>query len=356
MTSNGSHTFGWDERDHLVSITGIASGGATYDSFGRRRTTTSGSMTTQYLYDRLNPIQELSGGSPTSQLLSGLTLDEVYSRIDASGTRDYLTDALGSSLALADGTGSVQTTYTYDPFGSTTSSGASTASSLGFTGREMDGGGLYYYRARYYDPTTGRFLSEDPIGFAAGTNLYSYTNNSPTNAVDPLGLWDIPMPFRLGLEWLTGRGQRARKFYDGDEFAELLRQHYWIQQLLDDLCKGRRSAKGRHDYDLDGLQGVPKYINDYSTLLSFGLAGNLAVTFLGSYDMSYVVVGDAVSMHIWNTSTVASGFRPPVIGYTEWWSNNVAIPMNKALASGPMSKTRQDIWLRDSLAGRGCGC
>jgi RHS repeat-associated protein len=58
-----------------------------------------------------------------------------------------------------------------------------------FTGRELDRStGLYYYRARYYDPEIGRFLSEDPLGFEAGVNFYAYVGNNPVNANDPMGL------------------------------------------------------------------------------------------------------------------------------------------------------------------------
>lgn len=57
-----------------------------------------------------------------------------------------------------------------------------------FTGRENDGTGLHYYRARYYDPTFGRFVSEDPLGFRAGPNFYAYVGNDPINRIDPFGL------------------------------------------------------------------------------------------------------------------------------------------------------------------------
>ena len=65
--------------------------------------------------------------------------------------------------------------------------GTASANNFKFTGREDDGTGLYYYRARYYDPSTGRFISEDPKGFGAGINFYAYTSNNPINGNDPSG-------------------------------------------------------------------------------------------------------------------------------------------------------------------------
>jgi len=66
--------------------------------------------------------------------------------------------------------------------------GSGAANPIRYTGREMDETGLYYYRARYYSPEMGRFISEDPIRFAGGMNWYAYVENSPLNWVDPLGL------------------------------------------------------------------------------------------------------------------------------------------------------------------------
>jgi RHS repeat-associated protein len=82
----------------------------------------------------------------------------------------------------------VHTEYTYDPFGGTTTSGAATPNTFGFTGREAEGTGLYLCRARYYDPTRQRFVSEDPIGFEGGdVNVHAYLGNSATNGTDPTG-------------------------------------------------------------------------------------------------------------------------------------------------------------------------
>lgn len=61
------------------------------------------------------------------------------------------------------------------------------ANSYEFTGRENDGAGLYYYRARYYSPTLQRFIAQDPIGFHGGLNLYSYVGDDPIDVFDLLG-------------------------------------------------------------------------------------------------------------------------------------------------------------------------
>ncbi len=90
-----------------------------------------------------------------------------------------------------------QTQYTYEPFGDTTSTGTSSGNANEYTGREFDETGIYFYRARYYNPTIARFISEDPLGFNAGTNFYSYAGNNPTNLVDSLGLQaarPLPVP------------------------------------------------------------------------------------------------------------------------------------------------------------------
>ncbi|MCA9458265.1 MAG: RHS repeat-associated core domain-containing protein, partial [Nitrospira sp.] len=102
----------------------------------------------------------------------------------------FLTEGIGSTLALTDGTGTIQTEYSYEPFGLVTVAGTSSTNPFQFTGREHDGTGLVYYRARYYSPVQQRFISEDPIGFAGGdVNLYAYVFNSPTNYTDPMGLF-----------------------------------------------------------------------------------------------------------------------------------------------------------------------
>jgi RHS repeat-associated protein len=108
-----------------------------------------------------------------------------------SGTTSYYqADGLGSLTSLSNTSGALANTYTYDSFGNLTASSGSLTNSFRYTGREFDTEtSLYYYRARYYDPATGRFIREDPLkGISRGVNFYAYVLNDPTRLVDPSGL------------------------------------------------------------------------------------------------------------------------------------------------------------------------
>jgi RHS repeat-associated protein len=104
----------------------------------------------------------------------------------------YHTDHLGSVRLVTDAAGAVANRYDYDAFGNIeeATSYETVVNPFGFTARERDPeSGLMFYRARYYDPKIGRFISEDPIGFESGDiNIYRYVFNSPCNNVDPSGL------------------------------------------------------------------------------------------------------------------------------------------------------------------------
>ena len=187
LTNDGVNTYTWDARNQLVGISGAVSASFQYDGLGRRVRRTINGAATDYLYDGTNVDQEQVGGTPTANLLTGNT-DEIFSRTEGTNLQSVLADGLGSTMSLLDSAGAAQTEYTYEPFGNTSTVGAASGNSSQYTGRENDGTSLYYYRARYYSPTLQRFISEDPMDFAAGeTNLYSYVANSPCNYTDPSG-------------------------------------------------------------------------------------------------------------------------------------------------------------------------
>ena len=188
LLSDGVTTYTWNARDQLTATSGSSSASFQYDAFGRRTAKTVGGSSVSYLYDGLNVVQELSGATPSANVLTG-AVDEVFSRTDSTASFCFLSAGLRSIIGLTDSNGVQQTQYTYEPFGATTLTGAANTNSFQHTGRENDLTGLYYYRARYYSPLLQRFISEDPIGFSSGdTNLYAYVGNDPINLSDPSGL------------------------------------------------------------------------------------------------------------------------------------------------------------------------
>jgi RHS repeat-associated protein len=121
-----------------------------------------------------------AAGSAVARYSQGLNIDEPLAMLRSSATSYYQADGLGSITSLSSGAGSLAQTYGYDSFDKQTSSSGSLTNPFQYTGRESDPDtGLYYYRARYYDSNTGRFLSEDPMRFFQGPGFYTYVDNNP---------------------------------------------------------------------------------------------------------------------------------------------------------------------------------
>jgi RHS repeat-associated protein len=161
-----------------------------YDPFGRRIQKTNASGPTAYVYDGDNIIEELTGSTGTigERYTYGPGIDEPLVGQRQPLIFYYEADGLGSVTSLTDPTGAPAATYTYDSFGFMTASTGSATNWFRYAARQFDSDtALYYYRARYYDPTTGRFLGEDPVRFRAGANFYDYVHNNPSNFKDPSG-------------------------------------------------------------------------------------------------------------------------------------------------------------------------
>ena len=144
---------------------------------------------TKYVYAGDTVIAEYDG---LDQLQAGYIPGLVVDRpvlMDRGGTVSYYHyDGSGSVIAMTDAFGTVAESYAYGPYGES-ADGDLIGNPYRFTGRRLDAEtGLYYYRTRYYDPVTGRFLQADPAGFIDGLNLYAYVRNDPLNFVDPFGL------------------------------------------------------------------------------------------------------------------------------------------------------------------------
>jgi RHS repeat-associated protein len=191
-------SFTWDFENRLVqAVVPGTNGGTTtfkYEPFGRRIQKSGPLGTTNYLYDgisfRPNVIEEVDGsGSVLAKYLHGNAADDPLSELVSGTTSYYEQDGLGSPTSLSSLSGTLSNTYSYDSFGKVIASTGIRANPFQFTGREFDPeSGLYYYRARYYDPTSGRFIGEDPIRINGGINYYVYVVNDPVDNDDPDGL------------------------------------------------------------------------------------------------------------------------------------------------------------------------
>jgi len=194
ITGSGTTIYNWDFENRLTSIALPGAGGTVtfkYDPFGRRIQKTSANGTTIYAYDGDNRIEDLdSTGTAAARYTQGLGIDEPLEVFEDNASYYYHADGLGSVTELTKKNASTVNTYFYDTFGDDSPASSETvANPFHYTARERDSETkLYFYRARYYDPTIGRFLSEDPVRFNGDTDFYLYAGNDPTVLVDPWGL------------------------------------------------------------------------------------------------------------------------------------------------------------------------
>jgi RHS repeat-associated protein len=197
VTGSSTTSYAWDFENRLSSVTLPGSGGTVsfkYDPFGRRIYKSSSSGTSVYAYDGDNMVEETNGtGTVVARYEQTQNIDEPLAMLRSGATSYYHADGLGSVTSLSSSAGAIANTYTYDSFGKLTASTGSLVNPFRYTARESDTEtGLYYYRARYYDPNAGRFLSEDPIRYSGGVDFYAYAGNNPTNRTDPDGMGDTP--------------------------------------------------------------------------------------------------------------------------------------------------------------------
>ena len=390
-------SYTWNAQDRLVSATkGDVRLEFNYDYMGRRfekKVYEDNALVKhlKFVYDGFKQIAEYdalaSNALENTYLWQPVGLDVPLLR---NNDEFFVSDANKNIVALIATTGSTTDTYTYAPFGNCTHAGLSD-NPFRFSSEYSDEETvLVYYNYRYYSPVLGCWLSRDPMEETQlGDNLYIFVKNATILYNDFLGLtllekalrffnlkYTSPSskeitPFELGIEWLTGLGPRHRDFTDGDYFAELLRSHKHIQKLIknassiltqrcNDDCSFNiletliDEAEG--NYSLRGIKGVIEYIEDYSSLITGGMTGNLAVTYLGSYrakvetkSISCCDNKAEILITINNSSTAASAFRPPVLGYMKLWKKYIEPRVNAFFSAGMGSQTTQTIMLNEVL-------
>ena len=163
-----------------------------YDGRGRRVERNVNGQIARYVYDGEDILFEYdSSNTVAARYTHGPGFDEPLAIDQGGQSLFYHSDGLGTIRHLTDASAAVAQSYTYDAFGQMVElspDAALSTQSFTYTGREVDDAtNLYYYRARYYDASIGRFVSEDPAGFDGGINFYVYVENNPVNLTDPLG-------------------------------------------------------------------------------------------------------------------------------------------------------------------------
>lgn len=193
---SGGHAYTYDFENHLIAQSGSTTVTIVYDGDGNRVSKTAGGTTTQYLVDNRNltdypqVVEEISGGAVQRVYTYGLNR---ISQSQASGTSFYGYDGHGNVRLLIDATGAVTDRYDYDAFGVQLQSTGVVPNDFRYAGEQHDSNlGLYYLRARYLDPTSGRFKSADTFEgnpYDPGTlHGYLYVHGNPVNLSDPSGL------------------------------------------------------------------------------------------------------------------------------------------------------------------------
>jgi RHS repeat-associated protein len=194
LTSDGSANFGYDVENRLVSASGAKTAALVYDPLGHLFQTSGGaSGATQFLYDGDELVDEFgSAGSLLNRYVHGDGSDDPLvayqgTAIGASARKYLMRDQHGSIVALVNGDGSRGAINAYDEYGIPSSSNSGR---FQYTGQmyipEL---GMYYYKARMYSATTGRFMQTDPIGYEGGVNLYAYVHDDPIDLADSTGAY-----------------------------------------------------------------------------------------------------------------------------------------------------------------------
>jgi RHS repeat-associated protein len=197
LTMSGK-VFTYDSENHLKSMNGGAVA-LVYDGDGHRVAKTVNGVTTRYLVDDLNPtgyaqvVEEVAGGAVQREYAYGLQRISQSQFISNTWTTSYYSyDGLGSVRQLTNAAGAVTDSYEYDAFGNSFTVSGTTPNNYIYRGEQYDSDlGLYYLRARYYNPVTGRFLSRDPYEgepqIPATLHKYLYVGGNPVMFYDPTG-------------------------------------------------------------------------------------------------------------------------------------------------------------------------
>lgn len=302
--SGQATVYGYDQADRLVTANG-PSGTATYtyDGDGLRASKTVGGRQQQFTWSATAELELLLTDGTASYVYGpgGLPIEQIKGTVVSW----FVHDQLGSTVALTDAQGVVSCTYAYDAFGRVTAKTGTAETTLQYGGGYTDSEtGLIYLRARYYEPTTGSFLTVDPL-VSLTVSPYRYVENNPLNLWDPSGL----------CAWQTGLGAMLR--------CGAQAVGGWVKENTVGLCLGGSGSLGNHV----GISGCAGFSGGHF-FLSAGPSGGLTTGIGGSAGLSLLLSNahHPDELKGGNPSVgVGVDLRPPLVASAEYqWSRTPA--------------------------------
>jgi RHS repeat-associated protein len=268
LEPQGITIYQYDTENRLVKVTGPDGAEVSfgYSPTGERIWRRDSAGLTWFVTDGTHVITELDENlKPKVSYLHAPGIDRPLVMLTEGNNYFYHADLLGSISALTDDDGKVSASYRTDAFGKVLEQKGTIPNPFIFTGREFDQEiGLYYYRARYYDPALGRFLSQDPEWGPAKLNPYIYALNAPTRYRDPLGLTEESALQQLKeglLRAMTRRNRLQAPPSSTPEVSRMMAERYLKEAIKDcppDL-KGKpliQILRNRYASDLKSLKNI----------------------------------------------------------------------------------------------------